>query len=194
MKKTLINLAQWFVWESQARNRYTMFASKARKEWYLQISNIFLETAEQEKEHAEWFMKMFLAVKEKEWLDMETLPVETEVFVKLGTTLENLGYAIAGETHEFEDMYAQFAKDALEEWYPEVAARINAISNAEKHHAERYQKLYDQLKNETLRNKSENIEWICSKCGHTHNAKNPPKVCPSCGHEEEYFIVKCENY
>lgn len=194
MKKTLINLAQWFVWESQARNRYTMFASKARKEWYLQISNIFLETAEQEKEHAEWFMKMFLAIKEKEGLDMEIQPVETEVFVKLWSTLENLGYAVAGETHEFDDLYPMFAEVALEEWYPEVAARIQAIMNAEMHHAERYQKLYDQLKAETLRNKEEEVEWICTKCGHTHKGKNPPKVCPSCGHEEEYFIVKCETY
>lgn len=194
MKKTLIHLAQAFVGESQARNRYTMFASKARKEWYLQISNIFLETAEQEKEHAEWFMKMFLAIKEKEGLDMEIQPVETDVFVKLWSTLENLGYAVAWETHEFDDLYPMFAKVALEEWYPEVAVRIKAIMNAEMHHAERYQKLHDQIKNETLRNKSEDVERICTKCGHTHKGKNPPKACPSCGHEEEYFIVKCETY
>lgn len=194
MKKILIHLAQAFVGESQARNRYTMFASKARKEWYLQIAAIFEETAEQEKEHASWFMKMFLAIKEKEWLDMEVQPVDTEVFVKLWSTLENLGYAVYGETHEFTDLYPMFAKIAKEEWYPEVAARINAISNAEMHHAERYQKLYDQLKKETLRNKSEEIEWICTKCGHTHKWKRPPKACPSCGHEEEYFIIKCENY
>ena len=194
MKKTLENLAKAFVGESQARNRYAMFASKARKEGFLQIAAIFEETAEQEKEHASWFMKMFLAIKEKEWLDMEVQPVDTEVFVKLWSTLENLGYAVAGETHEFEEIYPMFAKVALEEWYPEVAARINAISNAEKHHAERYQKLYDQIHNETLRNKSEDVEWICTKCGHTHKGKRPPKACPSCGHEEEYFIVKCENY
>lgn len=194
MKKILTHLAEGFVWESQARNRYTMFASKAKKEGFLQIANIFLETAEQEKEHAEWFMKMFLAIKEKEWLDIEMQPVETETFVKLDSTLENLGYAIAGETHEFEEMYAEFVEVALEEWYPEVAARIKAIMNAEMHHAERYQKLYDQLKAETLRNKDEEVEWICTKCGHTHKGKNPPKVCPSCGHEEEYFIVKCETY
>lgn len=194
MKKTLENLAKAFVWESQARNRYTMFASKAKKEWYLQISNIFLETAEQEKEHAEWFMKMLLAVKEKEWLDMETLPVETDVFVKLGTTLENLGYAVAWETHEYESMYPEFAKIAMEEGYPEITARINAIMNAEMHHAERYQKLYDQINNETIRNKAEDVERICIKCGHTHKGKKPPKACPSCGHEEEYFIVKCETY
>ncbi|AHB40921.1 rubrerythrin [candidate division SR1 bacterium RAAC1_SR1_1] len=194
MKKTLVNLAQAFVGESQARNRYTMFASKARKEGYLQIATIFEETAEQEKEHASRFMKMFLAIKEKEGLDMEIQAVETEVFVKLGSTLENLGYAVAGETHEFEQLYPMFAKVALEEGYPEVAVRIKAIMNAEMHHAERYQKLHTQIKNETIRNKSEEIEWICTKCGHTHKGKKPPKACPSCGHEEEYFIVKCENY
>jgi rubrerythrin len=150
--------------------------AKLRKEWYLQISNIFLETAEQEKEHAEWFMKMFLAIKEKEWLDMEIQPVETEVFVKLWSTLENLGYAVAGETHEFEELYPMFAKVALEEWYPEVAVRIKAIMNAEMHHAERYQKLHDQIKNETIRNKSEEMERICTKCGHTHKGKNHQKL------------------
>lgn len=194
MKKTLINLAQGFVWESQARNRYTMFAGVAKKEWFLQISKIFLETADQEREHAKRFMRMFLAIKEKEWLDMEILPIETDVFVKLGTTLENLKYAVDWETHEFDDMYPEFAKIALEEWYPEVAARINSISNSERHHAERYQKLYDQVKAETIRNKSEEIERVCDNCGYTHKGKNPPKLCPSCDHWIEHFIVKCEKY
>lgn len=92
-----------------------MFASKARKEGLLQVSQVFLETAEQELEHAEWFMKMFLEIKEKEGLDIEMQKVDTDVFVKLGTTLENLKYAIDGETYEFDDMYAQFVEDALEE-------------------------------------------------------------------------------
>lgn len=194
MKKTLINLAQGFVGESQARNRYTMFAGVAKKEWFLQVSNIFLETADQEREHAKRFMRMFLAIKEKEGLDMKDLPVETEVFVTLWTTLENLKYAIEWETHEFEEMYAQFVKDAIEEWYPEVAARIKSIMNSEMHHAERYQKLYEQIKNETIRNKEENIERVCDNCGYTHKGKNPLKLCPSCDHGIEHFIVKCENY
>ncbi len=194
MKKTLINLAEWFVGESQARNRYTMFASKARKEGLLQVSQVFLETAEQELEHAEWFMKMFLEIKEKEGLDIEMQKVDTDVFVKLGTTLENLKYAIDGETYEFDDMYAQFVEDALEEWYPEVAERIKAIMNAEMHHAERYQKLYDQLEAGTLRNKESEVERVCTKCGHSHKGKSAPDVCPSCWHTEEYFVVKCETY
>lgn len=194
MKKILTHLAEWFVGESQARNRYTMFAGVAKKEGLLQISNIFLETANQEREHAKRFMRMFLAVKEKEGLDMENIPVETETFVKLGTTLENLKYAVEGETHEFDDMYPEFAKIAMEEWYPEVAARINSISISEKHHAERYQKLYDQLKAETIRNKDEEIERVCNNCGYTHKGKKPLEVCPSCDHWIEHFIVKCETY
>lgn len=91
-------------------------------------------------------------------------------------------------------MYPEFARVALEEGYPEIAARINAISNAEMHHAERYQKLHDQVKNETVRNKPEEVERVCTKCGHTHKGKNPPKVCPSCGHDETYSIVKNEIY
>lgn len=194
MKKILTHLAEWFVGESQARNRYTMFAGVAKKEGFLQISNIFLETANQEREHAKRFMRMFLAVKEKEGLDMENIPIETETFVKLGTTLENLKYAVEGETHEFDDMYPEFAKVAMEEWYPEVAARINSISISEKHHAERYQKLYDQLKAETIRNKDEEIERVCNNCGYTHKGKKPLEVCPSCDHWIEHFIVKCETY
>lgn len=194
MKKTVQNLAKAFVGESQARNRYSMFASKARKEGYLQIASIFEETAEQEKEHASWFMKMLQSTEEKEEMKFDDVETDTSVFVKLWTTLENLGYAVAGETHEYSDLYPAFAATALEEWYPEIAARIKAIMNAEMHHAQRYQKLYDQIKQETLRNKAEDIERICTKCGHTHKGKKPPKTCPSCGHEEEYFIVKCETY
>ena len=120
MSKTLENLTKAFVGESQARNRYTMYASTARKEGFLQVADIFLETAEQEREHASWFFKMIQIAKTKEGLDMDAVTVETEAFVKIGTTLDNLGYAVAGETHEYDSMYPEFAKIAFEEGYPEI--------------------------------------------------------------------------
>lgn len=194
MRKTLENLTKAFVGESQARNRYTIYASIARKEWYLQISDIFLQTAEQEKEHAEWFFKMIQMVKEKLWEDMDEVTIETAAFVKRWTTLENLQYAIDGEHHENTDLYPEFAKIAEEEWLPEIAARILSISHAEEHHEARYQALRDQLAAGTLAAKAEDVEWVCTKCGYIHKGKTPPAKCPSCDHESNYYIVNCEKY
>jgi len=194
MRKTLENLAKAFVGESQARNRYTMYASIARKEWLLQISEIFLTTAEQEKEHAERFFKMIQLVKEKLGEDIEEVMIDTAVFVKRWTTLENLQYAIDGEHHEYGDLYPEFAKIADEEWLPEVAARIRAISHAEEHHEARYIALRDQLAAGTLAAKAEDIERMCTKCGYVHKGKMPPAKCPSCDHEANYYVVKCEVY
>lgn len=194
MRKTLENLTKAFVWESQARNRYTIYSSIARKEWYLQIADIFLETAEQEKEHAEWFFKMIQIVKEKLGEDMDEVMIETGAFVKRGTTLDNLQYAINGEHHENQDLYPEFAKIAEEEWLPEIAARIRAISHAEEHHEARYQAVRDQLSAGTLATKAEDIEWMCTKCGYVHKGKTPPAKCPACDHEANYYIVKTEKY
>lgn len=194
MSQTLQNLTKAFVGESQARNRYTMYASTARKEGYLQIADIFEETADQEREHASRFFKMIQMVKAKEGLTLDEVIVETGAFVKIGTTLENLSYSVAGETHEYESMYPEFAKIASEEGYPEIAARINAISVAEQHHAERYQKLANEINKQTLRNKQTETERVCTKCGHVHKGTSPSKVCPSCGHDETYAIVKNEIY
>ena len=194
MRKTLENLTKAFIGESQARNRYTMYASTARKEWYLQISEIFLQTAEQEIEHAEWFFKMIQIVKEKMGEDMDEVIVETWAFVKKGTTLENLQYAIDGEHEENSDLYPEFAKIAEEEWFPEIAARIRAIAHAEEHHEERYQAVRDQLAAGTLAKKAEDIEWTCTKCGYVHKGKFPPAKCPACDHEANYYNVKCEKY
>lgn len=194
MRKTLENLTKAFVGESQARNRYTMYASVARKAWYLQISEIFLETAEQEKEHAERFFKMIQIVKEKMGEDMDEVIVDTAAFVKKWTTLENLQYAIDGENHEHEDLYPEFAKVAEEEGFPEIAARIRSIAHAEEHHEARYQAVRDQLEAWTLMEKAEDIEWMCTKCGYVHKGKNPPERCPSCDHEANYYVVKCETY
>lgn len=194
MRKTLENLTKAFVGESQARNRYTIYSSIARKEGYLQIADVFLETAEQEKEHAERFFKMIQIVKQKMGEDMDEIMVDTWAFVKMWTTLENLQYAINGEHHENQDLYPEFAKIAEEEWLPEIAARILAISHAEEHHEARYQAVRDQLSAGTLAEKSEDIERMCTKCGYVHKGKTPPKKCPSCDHESNYYIVKAEKY
>lgn len=194
MEQTLQNLAKAFVWESQARNRYNMYASIARKEWYLQIAEIFEKTATQEAEHASRFFKMIQQLEEKSWTKVWEMMIETWVPIMRGTTLENLNYAIAGESHEFESLYPQFAKIAQEEWLNDIAARINSISRAEQHHAERYAKLQKELSQETLYAKAQDTIWICDKCGYEYVWKTPPAKCPSCGHEHNYFQVKCEEY
>jgi rubrerythrin len=194
MEKTLINLAKAFIWETQARNRYNMYASIARKQWYLQIAEIFEKTAEQEREHAWRFFKMIQQLEEKSWKKVWELTIETQVPILRSSTSENLWYAISGESHEFESMYPEFARIAQEEWLQDIALRIRSIARAEQHHAERYQKLKKELDQETLYSKPEEIAWICDKCGYEHTDKNPPKICPSCGHEHNYFQVKCETY
>jgi len=195
MSRTLVNLVTAYLGESQARNRYTFFASKARKEGFLQISDIFLETAEQEREHGSWFYKLAVALKEKEGVSANEVNIwEADVFVAVGSTMENLKFAVEGETHEYTALYPEFARIADEEGYPEVAARFRFISNAEQHHAERYQKLYDQLDLGTLRIKEEDIERVCTQCGYVYKGKAPLKVCPACGHDETYAVVKNENY
>ena len=194
MRKTLEALTKAFVGESQARNRYAIYASAARKEWLLQIADIFELTAEQEKEHASRFFKMIQMVKEKMGEDMDEVVIETPAFVKKWTTLDNLQYAINGENHEHEVLYPEFAKIAEEEWFPEIAARIRSISHAEEHHEARYQALRDQLAAGTLAKKSEDIERMCTKCGYVHKGKTPPEKCPSCDHESNYYVVKSEKY
>lgn len=194
MKKTLENLARAFVWESQARNRYTVYASVAKKAWYLQIANVFLETAEQEKEHAERFFKMMQEFVAKEWWEIPSIDVETTTMIKFGDTLMNLETSINGENEEWTSMYPEFAKIAEEEWYPQFAARIRAIMVAEKHHEERYKKLYDLVKNDKVFNRDEEIYRVCTKCGYVWKGKQPPMACPSCGHEKEYYVKMNEDF
>ena len=194
MQQTLENLTKAFVGESQARNRYSMYASAARKEGYLQIADIFEQTADQEKEHASWFFKMIQMVKAKMGATMNEVAIETGAFVKIGTTLENLGYSAAGEHHEYDILYPEFARVAQEEGFPEIAARIRNIAIAEQHHEERYLKLWNQLNDNTLRVKADDVRWMCTKCGHLHKGKSPLEICPSCGHDKTYAIVQCEMY
>ena len=194
MSKTIENLAKAFVGESQARNHYTIYSSIARKEGYLQISEIFLATAEQEKEHAEWFFKMLQMVKEKVWIDEPRIDIPTTVLSTLGDTLTNLETAIAGEHEEEAELYPMFALVAQDEGYPEIAGRIRAIIKAEIHHEERYTQLHVQLKAGLLYKKPQKIHRVCSKCGYIHNGETPPKKCPSCDHEANYFQILCETY
>ena len=195
MSQTLENLAKAFAGESQARNRYTIYSSIARKEGYLQISDIFLATAEQEKEHAEWFFKMIQMVKEKTGdTSKNEIDIPTTVVSKLGDTLTNLETSIAGEHHEEAELYPMFAQVAQDEGYPEIAGRIRAIIKAEIHHEERYTKLHEQLKAGSLYKKPQKVTRTCSKCGYVFEGETPPLKCPSCDHEPNYFQVMCETY
>ena len=191
--KTLDNLAKAFIGESMARNRYTMYAGIARKEGYLQISDVFLLTADNEKEHAEWNMRMLNDLAAKTGMKKE-IKVEWGVPRTTLSTIENVKAAIAGEDYEFTTMYPEFANIAEKEGFPEIANRLRAIAKAEGHHEERYKKILDILANGSVFKKNEKVQWVCSKCGYVHESNTPPVRCPSCDHEKEYFMLKCETY
>lgn len=194
MSQTLVNLTKAFVGESQARNRYAMFASVARKEWFLQIAEIFEQTAEQEKEHASRFYKMLQVAKLKEKYTKPEVMIEWWAFTKIGTTADNLKYAVEGETFEYSKLYPEFARIAKKEWYPEFEKRILSIAVAETHHAKRYAALLKEVKAKSVLKKKVALEWTCTKCGYVHKGKTPLDICPSCGHDKTYAIVKSEKY
>ena len=173
--KTEKNLQDAFAGESQARNKYTYFAEKAREEGYEQIANIVLETARNEQEHAK---------KGFEALHGGAVP----------TTAENLQAGIDGENEEWTDMYKRMAAEAREEGFTRIAAQMDMVAKVEKDHEERYQKLLDNLKAEKVFSKDEEVVWICEICGYTMTGKNAPKVCPLCGYKGSFFEVKKENY
>ncbi len=171
--KTEKNLMAAFAGESQARNKYTYFASVAKKEGYEQISAIFLDTANNEKEHAKmWFKEL----------------------KGLGNTAENLKAAAEGENYEWTDMYAQFAKEAEEEGFTELAKKFEMVAKIEKSHEERYLKLLNNVEMQKVFEKSEEIMWECRNCGHLVIGKKAPQVCPVCAHPQSYFEVRKENY
>lgn len=190
MKKTLKNLTKAFIGESQARNRYSFYASRAKKEGYIQISGIFLKTAEQEKEHAK---RLFEHIQELKG-DKNEMSVEAASPNVYDDTKENLKAAAAGENYEHSEMYPEFAKTAEEESLPKIAARFRSIAIAEKHHEERYLTLLKELENGTLLEKREEVVWVCMECGYEHRGKTPPETCPSCGHAKEYYKIKCERF
>jgi len=194
MSETITNLTKAFIGESMARNRYTFYAKIAQKEGYEQISNIFLETAEQEREHASNLFKLINELKQKENKKITSINVETEANVVYGDTQENLKAAIDGEHYENSSMYPSFADVAEKEGYQAIANKLRAIAIAEKHHEERYLKLLKEISNDTVFKKTNKVYWVCLKCGYMEEGTTPPKECPSCGHAYSFFQVKCENY
>jgi rubrerythrin len=194
MEKTLENLTKAFIGESQARNRYTFYAKQAKKEGYPLISNLFLETADNEREHAKWLFRLIQQLKEKMGQDLEAITVEAEAPLTLGDTAENLKAAIAGEHYENSEMYPEFAKVAKEEGLDDISQRLMSIAKAEIHHEERYIQLLEQVENSTLFKKEEPVTWTCLKCGYSITANEPPEKCPACDHPTEYFIIRCEEY
>ena len=171
--KTEKNLMAAFSGESEARNKYTYFASVAKKEGYEQIAALFLDTANNEKEHAKMWFKELKGI---------------------SNTAENLKSAAAGENYEWTDMYATFAKEAEEEGFTELAAKFRAVAAIEKTHEERYLKLLNNVELQKVFEKSEEIMWECRNCGHLVIGKKAPQVCPVCAHPKSYFEVRAENY
>ena len=171
--KTEKNLAEAFAGESQARNKYTYFASVAKKEGYEQISAIFLKTADNEKEHAKmWFKELG----------------------GIGDTKTNLGQAADGENYEWTDMYEGFAKTAEAEGFADLAAKFRLVGAVEKHHEERYRALLSNVETASVFEKSEVKVWECRNCGHIVVGTKAPDVCPVCSHPQSYFEVHSENY
>lgn len=194
MKKTMENLTKAFIGESQARNRYTFYAKIAKKEGYPQISDIFLKTAENEREHAKWLYRLINELIEESEETIESIFVEAEAPITLASTIDNIKAAIAGEHYENTEMYPEFARVADEEGYPEIAKRLRAISHAEEHHEDRYKKLLQVIETGTAFEKTKEVKWVCQKCGYTHTATKPPEKCPSCDHPTQYFEILCEDY
>ena len=172
--KTEANLQTAFAGESQARNKYTYFASKAKKDGYEQIAKIFLETAENEKEHAKLWFKLLNG--------------------GIGSTEENLLAAAEGENYEWTDMYATFAKEAREEGFEAIAKLFDGVAAIEKTHEERYRKLLANVKEGYVFSKDGDMVWECANCGHLHFGKKAPEVCPVCAHPQAYFKLRAENY
>lgn len=184
--KTEKNILTAFAGESQARNRYTFFASKAKKEGYVQISRTFEETANQEKEHAKRLFKFL------EGGDVEIMAAFPAGVI--GTTEENLLAAAQGEDHEWQEMYPEFAQVANEEGFPEIAAVMLNIAVAEKQHSKKYKGLRDNILNKKVFKKDQKVKWVCLNCGFVHEGDSAPEKCPACAHEQGYFEVLAENW
>ncbi len=194
MKQTIKNLAKAFIGESQARNRYGFYSKIAKKEGFEQIAEIFMITADNEKEHASWLFKLINELKKKSNENLDEINVEAAVPTILDNTAENLKSAIAGENHEYTAMYPEFANVAEKEGLPEIAQRLRAIARAEEHHEERYKKILKEVEAGTVFKKDKEISWVCRECGYVHSGTEAPEICPSCGHPKSFYQVKCEEY
>ncbi len=194
MNQTIQNLTKAFIGESQARNRYTFSAKVAKQEGFEQIAEIFLITAENEKEHAKRLFEHINELKKKSEERLDKIGVDAIAPTILGTTAENLEAAIAGEHYEYSQMYPEFADVAEKEGFSGIANRLRAIAIAEKHHEERYTKLLKEVKAGTIFKKEKEVLWVCRECGYVHFGKEPPEECPSCDHERSFYQVKCEEY
>lgn len=193
MQKTIENLAKAFAGESQARNRYTFYASTARAEGYEQVAGVFEETANQEKTHAKMLMKHIQELKKND-LDFPAIQIPAKVPNVLATTRDNLKAAIAGEHWETTSMYPDFAKAAREEGLDKIADRLTDIAEAEAHHEERYTKLLDLFENDIVFKRGEKVWWMCRECGYVHEGTEPPLVCPLCEHPRAFYQLKSEEY
>jgi len=190
--KTCLNLMKAFAGESQARNRYTYYAGKAKKQGFEQIANIFTETADNEKEHAKVFQGLLIThgmLGEGITLNDATYPVAFT-----DDTLQNLQFAASGEKEEWSELYPMFAKTAEEEGYPDVAAAFKMIALVEKHHEERYAKLAQNVKEHAVFKKDGKVFWKCLNCGYVFENIEAPPQCPVCKHPQAYFEVLTENY
>jgi len=191
--KTLTNLMKAFAGESQARNRYTYFASIAKKEGYKQIEAFFLETAENEKEHAKLFYKFVAA-----GLDNSNVAIPIEITaaypVAYGNTHDNLIAAAAGEHEEWSDLYLNWGKIAAAEGFPDIASIFEEVAEVEERHEARYLKLAKNIKNDKVFKREEKVQWKCRNCGYVHEGEAAPAVCPCCKHPRAHFELFVENY
>ena len=184
--KTAVNLMKAFAGESQARNRYTYFASKAKNEGYVQIADIFEETAGHEREHAKRLFKFMTGGK------MEI--TDSFPFGVIGSTADNLQEGADGEHYEYTEMYPSFAKIADEEGFKEIADCMRSIAVAEHYHEKRYLALKKNILEGTVFKKAASITWRCRNCGYNYEGNEAPKSCPACAHPQAHFEVLCENY
>ncbi|NLN15259.1 MAG: rubrerythrin family protein [Tissierellia bacterium] len=187
--RTAVNLMKAFAGESQARMRYTYYASVARKEGYIQMANIFLETAENEAEHAKRFFKFL-----NEDFCGETIQITADFPVAYGDTKLHLKAAAEGENEEHTDLYPKFADIAEEEGFEEIAYVFREIAEVEERHERRFLKLLENLENGKVFEKDEVVEWKCNNCGYVHTGKSAPEKCPACAHAQKYFEVFKETY
>jgi len=194
MKKTIENLTKAFIGESQARNRYAFYAKVAKKQGFEQIAEVFLITAENEKEHAKRLFEHINELKKQSNENLEEIRVEAVASTVLGDTIENLKAAIAGENYEYTEMYPKFADVAEKEGLPKIAARLRAIAIAEKHHEERFKKLLKEVEAGTVFKKEKEVSWVCRECGYVHFGTEAPEKCPSCDHNKSFYQIKCEEY